>query len=96
MDVTNKDDQLDIITNKHNRAHRNIHENFKYITNTYFFPDIKKQPKSLITNCKISLENKYQRKPTNIEIGKTPIPNSHGEILHIDILNTDKGYFYLC
>ena len=37
-----KDYQLQIITNEHNIAHRNLHENFKKITDPYFLPYIKK------------------------------------------------------
>lgn len=93
IDLINKHDQLDTIATEHNRAHRSLQENFKQIISEYYFPNIRKALKTIIANCKICLENKYQRKPPNPEIGKTPIPNYPGEILHIDILITDKQNF---
>lgn len=49
--------------------------------------------KLIITNCKICLENKYQRKPPDPGIGKTPIQKIPGEIHHVDILITGKQLF---
>lgn len=37
IDLINKDDQLEVVTNEHNRAHRNIKENAKQISLNYFF-----------------------------------------------------------
>lgn len=50
----------------------------------------------IVYNCKICLENKYQRKPPKQEIGATPIPSYQGEILHIDLFYTSKQYFLTC
>lgn len=96
MDVTREDDQWNIITTEHNRAHRSVQENFLQIIEDYYFPGIKKMLKSVIANCKICMENKYQRKPCNTEIAPTPIPDFPGQILHIDILITNKANFLTC
>lgn len=96
IDLTDKNDQLEVATNEHNRAHRNLKENVKQILLQYFFPKIKDILKPIVSNCKICLENKYQRKPPKQEIGTTPIPNKPGEILHIDIFHTSKQYFLTC
>lgn len=96
IDLFNKNDQLDVVANEHNRAHRNLKENAKQISSTYFFPKIADLLKPIVTNCKICLENKYQRKPPKQEIGKTPIPNYPGEILHIDLFYTGNQHFLTC
>lgn len=96
MDVIREDDQWNIITTEHNRAHRSLQENFGQIIGEYYFPGIKKMLKSIIANCKICLENKYQRKPSNTGIAPTPIPDYPGQILHIDILITNKTNFLTC
>lgn len=96
IDLINRDDQMELITTEHNRAHRGLLENFRQISREYYFPDIKKLLKSTITNCKICLENKYQRKPPEPGIGKTPIPQLPGEILHMDIFITGKQLFLTC
>lgn len=96
IDLTDKNDQLEVMSNEHNRAHRNLKENVKQISTQYFFPKISQLLRPIVTNCKICLENKYQRKPPKQEIGSTPIPNYTGEILHIDIFFTSKQYFLTC
>lgn len=96
MDVIREDDQWDIVTTEHNRAHRSLQENFRQIINEYYFPGVKKMLKYVITNCKICKENKYQRKPPNVGIAATPIPSYPGEVLHMDILITNKLNFLTC
>lgn len=96
IDLTNKDDQMEVISTEHNRAHRSLKENFKQISTEYYFPKIREKLRTTIANCKICMENKYQRKPNKPEIGKTPVPNYPGEILHIDIFSTDKQHFLTC
>lgn len=93
IDLTNPNDQQEAIATEHARAHRSLSENFKQILSEYYFPDMRKMLRSAVSNCKICLENKYQRKPPNPEIGRTPIPERPGEILHLDILITGKQLF---
>lgn len=96
IDVPNKVDQLELVTIEHNRAHRNMQENFKQLISEYYFPEMRKTLKNTVANCKICHENKYQREPPNPELGKTPIPTRPGEILHIDVFTTDKQHFLTC
>lgn len=93
IDIVREDDQLDIVTTEHNRAHRSLRENITQIMEDYYFPGMKKLLKSIIANCKICKENKYQRNPPTPEIGATPLPQYPGEILHVDILITNKHLF---
>ena len=93
MDVIREDDQWEIITAEHNRAHRALKENFRQIIEEYYFPGIKEKLKYVIVYCKICRENNYQRKPSKINIAETAIPTYPGEILHIDIIITDKQHF---
>lgn len=96
IDLTDRNDQLEVMSNEHNRAHRSLKENGKQISTQYFFPKISQLLRPIVTNCKICLEKKYQRKPPKQEIGLTPIPNYTGEVLHIDIFFTSKQYFLTC
>lgn len=96
IDLTNKDDQLETVTTEHNRAHRCLSENIQQISKEYYFPQLTKMLKNIIANCKICLENKYQRKPPNLGIGETPIPNYPGEIVHIDVFYAGKQHFLTC
>lgn len=57
---------------------------------------MEKKLKEITHNCKICRSGKYQRHPNKQEIGETPIPSYPGEILHIDIYNTDKKFFLTC
>lgn len=96
IDLIDKNDQLEVASNEHNRAHRNLKENIKQISLQYFFPKMTDILKPIVSSCKICLENKYQRKPPKQEIGATPIPNYPGEILHIDLFYTSKQHFLTC
>ena len=95
-DVFNRDDQLEILHNEHNRAHRSVKENLNQILEDYYFPNMRKLLKEIVSSCKICQEAKYERHPKKQHIGETPVPSYVGEILHIDIYNTDKKYFLTC
>lgn len=95
-DVFNPNDQLEILNTEHNRAHRSLKENVHQVLQDYYFPDMKKQLKHIISGCKTCREAKYSRHPQKQEISETPIPTYIGEILHIDIYNTSKKYFLTC
>ena len=95
-DVFNPNDQIEILTNEHNRAHRSVSENTKQVLQDYFFPDIRKKLKVITANCKTCRKAKYQRHPQKQQTGETPVPSYPGQILHIDIYNTDKKFFLTC
>lgn len=96
IDIFNENDQQEILAVEHNRAHRSLRENLQQILKDYFFPDIRKKLREMITNCRVCNESKYKRHPPRVEIGKTPIPSYAGEILHVDIYSTDKLHFLTC
>ena len=96
LDIFNRDDQLEILLTEHNRAHRSLQENEKQVLRDYFFPNIRKELKEIISTCKICKEAKYSRHPIKQKIGETPIPSYPGQILHVDIYTTDKKHFLTC
>jgi len=95
-DVFNPNDQLEILNNEHSRAHRSIKENLTQILQDYYFPNMRNQLKQIIANCKTCREAKYERHPKKHHLAETPIPHYIGEILHVDIYNTDKKFFLTC
>lgn len=96
VDITNKDEQREIVVTEHNRAHRAAQENTKQILEDYFFPKMTQLANEVVINCKVCKKAKYDRHPQKQVIGATPIPSYVGEILHIDIFSTDKKYFLTC
>lgn len=70
-----------------------MQENFQQIIDEYYVPGIKKKLTVTIENCR---ENKYQRRPVKTEVASTPIPDYPGQILHMDILITNKSHFLTC
>lgn len=42
QDVVNNDEQVEIVTREHNRAHRAAQENVKPVLREYFFPTMTK------------------------------------------------------
>jgi len=96
IDVTNRNEQLEIVTTEHNRAHRAAQENTKQILRDYYFPKMSSLAKEVVANCKICTKAKYDRHPKKQELGETPIPSYTGEMLHIDIFSTNKKQFLTC
>lgn len=95
-DITDANEQLEIVVTEHNRAHRAAQENVKQVLDDYFFPGMQKMANEVVANCKICNRAKYNRHPRKQELGVTPIPSRVGEQLHIDIFCTDKTYFLTC
>jgi len=91
-DVTNENDQEEIILETHNRAHRYSEEKY-YIAEKYYFPKMKQKVTNLVKQCKVCKEGKYDRHPPNPEITETPIPEYPGHVIHIDIFPRKKISF---
>lgn len=95
-DIFNPNDQAEILSTEHNRAHRSARENECQILTDYYFPNIRKRLKEIVSSCAICKEAKYQRHPPKPKIGKTPVPTYSGEIIHIDIYSTAGSHFLTC
>jgi len=89
QDKTDKNDQIELITAEHNRAHKAVKENVKQVLRDYYFPNMNKVAKEVVTNCRVCTKANYDRHPKRQELGVTPIPSCTGEKLHIDIFLTD-------
>lgn len=50
----------------------------------------------IVQNCMTYARAKYDRHPKKQEIWEFPIPSRTGEMLHIDIVSTDKKIFLTC
>lgn len=96
LDITNVDDQQNIIQNTHSRAHRNCKENYKQIYKQYYWPKMIKHFKEFIRHCAICNRNKYNRHPQKVPIGEAPIPKKEGEFLNIDIFYAEGLKFITC
>jgi len=92
-DVIDENEQIFLMTNEHNRGTK---ENYLQLKNKYFWPNLKKNIQTHIAKCEICLKNKYERHPKLQEIGETPMPNSVGEMLHIDTFFIDKHKYLTC
>jgi len=89
-DINDINKQSEIIAHEHRRAHRNASENKAQILEKYFFPQLHKKVKEIAKSCLTCKESKYDRHPPNSEIQPTPIPQSPGEIIHVDIYITER------
>lgn len=85
VDILTPEQENEIITNVHERAHRGIEENCKAIARQYYFPSIKSKVKNFINLCRICKKEKYDRKPYKIKFAETPIAKRPREIYHVDI-----------
>jgi len=51
---------------------------------------MKQRIETLVKQCRVSKEGKYDRHPSNPEISETPMTENPGHIIHIDIFSTEK------
>ena len=84
-DVTDTDEQNQIIKETHERAHRGIQENKEQILREFYFPKLTQKIRQLVNVCDVCNVSKYDRRPLIIPIQETPIPRYPFEIIHIDI-----------
>lgn len=92
-DIRDELEQDNIIEETHSRAHRGITENYKVISSSYYFPNMKKKVQSFINLCEICKKAKYDRKPYKIKFADTPIPKKPLDILHVDIFIAQPDIF---
>lgn len=90
IDLNSEAEQDEKILQTHNRAHRNAQENKIQIAQKYYFPKMKQKIATLIKQCQVCKEVKYDRHPPNPEIAETPIPEYPGHTIHIDIFSTER------
>lgn len=96
IDITNKDEQREIVCTEHNRAHRGAQNVVETVLRDYYFPGMGKIAAEVVANCSICRESKYVRHPVKQVLGKTPIPSQPGERIHVDIFSTDNKHFLTC
>lgn len=96
IDLVNEDEQKEVLLLEHNRGHRCVQNVVDTVLRDYYFPRMGRIAAQVIGNCSICLDSKYPRKPILHPIGKTPIPSSSGERIHIDIFSTDRKHFLTC
>lgn len=85
--------QLDIVSEIHERAHRNAINNYGEAQRSYFWPKMKSDFTKWVGMCEICKTQKYERIPAKQPIGSTPIPKSVGESISMDLFYIDnRGY----
>lgn len=92
-DVSDEDQQWNVIRNEHHKAHRCADENKQKIFRTYFFPKLSQKVGDFIKNCQICHECKYDRSPIKFPLQETPIPKAPFQIAHIDIMFLESLHF---
>lgn len=91
--VVDPDKQLRIVSEIHQRAHRNIINNLKEACRQYFWLKMKGDFLKYAKNCEICKTQKYERIPMKQPIGATPIPTAVGESISMDIFFIDKNMY---
>lgn len=59
-DIYNKDEQREIVTIEHNRAHRAAQENVKQILQNYFFSKMSLLVAIIVSDCLVCRKAKYE------------------------------------
>lgn len=85
--------QLNIVSETHERAHRNARNNCEEAKRSYYWPGMVKDFKKWVKLCEICKLEKYERRPVKQLIGSTPIPNAVGESVSMDLFYIDNQQY---
>lgn len=96
MPKTDKNEQLQIIIEIHNRAHRNPKNNLIEAQREYFWPGMKLDFYKKFKTCEICLTEKYERRPAKQPFGSTLIPTRTGQSIAMDIFHIDNKMYVTC
>lgn len=91
--VTSNDEQLRIIMNVHNRAHRQAKNNCIDAETLYYWPTMKNDFSKFVKMCEICNTQKYERRPIHQQIGITPTPTAVGESISMDLFYIDNNQY---
>jgi len=91
-DVESLETQTEHILNYHEGKtnHRGIQETYLKLKGKYYWPKMYNDIQRFINNCEICLDNKYERKPIQINDNLTVTPSRPFEKINIDTLTLEK------
>lgn len=91
--VVDSDEQLRVVSETHNRAHRNAVNNCAEAQRTCYWPGMKSDFSKFVKMCEICKTQKYERIPTKQPIGATPIPTAMGKSISMDLFYIDNKFY---
>lgn len=94
QNITNIEEQSDLINAEHQRAHRRYQENFTQLKEKYFFPKMKEKIKAHVQKCKICKKQKFDTHPIKNLMNPTPILHCVDEYIQIDIFHVGNQLYY--
>lgn len=94
LDITNQDQQLDIINSYHlgKTCHRGSLETYEKLKRDYYWPRMKDAITDYCNKCQVCRKTKYDRKPIKTKFCVTPTPDKPFEELMIDTLHFEQKY----
>lgn len=92
-DVASIEEQNQLVSKEHERAHRGINEVESQMKRSFFFPKLN-HIKSAVNTCIVFNEHKCERKPYNIKISPRPITKKPMERVHMDIFSINSKSFH--
>lgn len=91
--ITDLQLQLNIVSEIHERAHRNAINNYTEAQKDNFWPNMKSDFLKWVNECEICKTQKYERIPVKQPIGTTSIPVNVGESISMDLFYIDKKLY---
>lgn len=91
--IIDVNEQLRIVEETHNRAHRNGINNWCKAKKAYFWPKMKNDYIKWAQKCDICKTQKFERVPVKQLIGSTPIPKRVGESISMDLFHIDNKLY---
>lgn len=92
-DITNTEEQKDLVLEYHERTHNGITETFKQLKKKYFWPKMKETITEIINSCETCLQSKYERQPYQLKFSGPLLAKRPFEVLHLDTFSFSNSKF---
>lgn len=92
-DITDTNQQKEIITNYHQNNHNGITETYNHLKRKYYWPKLRDSITSIINTCEICLQNKYERHPYKIAYEGPLLAEKPFKTLHLDVFHFSNCQF---
>lgn len=93
IDVTNPEQQQEIIANYHQNNHNGITETYNHIKQKYYWPKLRDSITNFINKCELCLQNKYERHPYKIAYEGPLLAEKPFKTIHVDVFQFSNCQF---
>lgn len=82
--------QESTVLDYHDKNHNGINETYAHLKTLYYWPNMKKTITSVINQCEICLQVKYERRPYQLPLAGPMLAKRPFDVVHIDTFSFQR------